>query len=438
MSMIEGISSLWTFRFPRGIGTHYSLACSRVNGEALIAGPGQPLHAGTKSGVFAIDSGGHLVSRTYHDGPLSPFVAFLGKDEEGRLLAHWSGEGPGARINVLSANHLQPVWIRDGFPWTGNGDFIDCDIEGDGREELLFSVGGLHHHVVCADLKTGEEIWRYDDRVTICWGRLAIADIDLDGDLEVVFGTEYGNPDGTSSIVVLSSDGGLKWRDDSIPGDAGSTPTMLADVNGDGLLEILKVEIDLCGRDGHTSSVLCLDAHGSRLYSTPFGGSSIAIADVDGDGSLEGVGLTSGRDGGNHVLSEMVCLDLSTGKRKWTRAVPRVYLSGDPVIASMGDDEGLDTLVTTGMPSGYGRIPGKEPWGSAYMFSPSGKLVWHQEFPDWAGDPLACDIDSDGFLEFMIPSYEGRICAWKTRAACSCDEFPKVNGGPARTGLVGS
>lgn len=435
--MYDGISPLWTFRFPRGIGTHYSPACSRVNGEVLIAGSGQPIDAGVKSGLFVIDSLGHLVQRTTVEGPLSPFVAFLGKYEERRLLAHWSGGGPGARVNVLSARDLKPVWVRDGFPWTGNGDFIDCDIDGDGREELLFSVGGRDHHVVCADLKTGDEIWRYGDRVTICWGRLVVADIDLDGYPEVVFGTEYGNPDGTSSLVVLSSNGDLKWRDDSIRGDAGSTPTMLADVNGDGLLEILKVEIDLCGKDGHTSSVLCLDSLGERIYSTPFGGSSIAIADVDGDGSLEGVGLTSGRDGGNHGLSEIVCLDLSTGKRKWTRTVPRVYLSGDPVIASMSDDEGLDILVTTGMPSGYGRIPGQDPWGSGYVFSPTGKIVWHQEFPDWAGDPLACDIDSDGYLEFIIPSYEGRICAWKTRAPCSCDEFPVANGGPARTGRAG-
>jgi outer membrane protein assembly factor BamB len=434
--MVDQITPYWTYKFPPGTGTHYSLACSRVNGEGLIAAPGQPLSGEEKAGLFVLDSGGHHVYSNSVDGPLSPFLSFLGSNEETRLLAYWSGVGSEALVNVLNASDFRPAWTKSGFPWIGNGDFLDFDVDRDGREELLFSVGGHDNFVSCNDLATGEELWRYDDRVTICWGRLAIGDIDMDGDNEVVFGTEYGNPRGTSSIVVLSSDGQLKWRNDSILGDAGSTPTMLADVNGDGFLEILKVEIDLCGKDGHISSVLCMDALGPEIYSLPFGGSSIAIADVDGDGSLEGLGLTNGRDGGNHDLSEMVCLDLAEGKRKWTTPVPRAYLSGDPVIADITEADGLDTLVSTGMPSGYGRIPGKEPWGSAFVFSADGDIEWRHEFPDWAGDPLACDIDSDGYLEFLIPSYEGRVCAWKTRAECFSEESPKVNGGPTRTGLV--
>jgi outer membrane protein assembly factor BamB len=435
MDLAGDISQFWSYKFPPGVGTHYALACSRVENGTMIAGPGQPLVRGGTSGLFAVDGRGRLLHKSSVAGPISPFVAFLGCEDK-RLLAYWSGEGSKAQVNVVDASKFSTVWIRDGFPWTGNGDFLDLDIDRDGREELLFSVGGEDNYVECADLKTGEELWRYDDRVTICWGRLAIGDIDLDGDPEIVFGTEYGNPDGSSSIVALSSDGRLKWRNDSIMGDAGSTPTMLADVNGDGYLEILKVEIDLCGRDGHVSCVICLDASGSELFSIPFGGSSIAIGDVDGDGYLEGLGLTNGRDGGGHGLSEMVCLDLDRGNRKWSRSVPRVYLSGDPVIADITEGKGLDTLVTTGMPSGYGRIPGEEPWGTAYLFSAFGDLEWQQEFPDWAGDPLVCDIDSDGKLEFVIPSYEGRICAWKTEGACSCDEYSKVNGGPTRTGLV--
>ncbi len=424
---------MWIHRLPAGLGTCYALACARVRRDVLIAVPAQPLRSEATAGMFLLNCQGMLVRRTRDAAKVSPFPAFLRIADEPHL-AYWSGRDPNPALQLVSASDGQPLWRRSGFPWTGNGDFVERDLNGDGREEVIYSVGGPQHWISCADGRTGEEIWRYDDRVTICWGRAAVADIDRDGDEEIVFGTEYGNPDGSSSLIVLSSDGNLKWRYDSIHGDAGSTPTMLVDIDGDGSLEILKVEIDLCGRDGHISTVLCFDAWGNRRYSLKFGGSSMAVADIDGDGILEGLGLTTIRDGGRHNRSEMMCFDLERAALRWRSPVPRVYLSGDPVIANLSESEGLETLVTTGMPSGYGRIPGEEPWGQAYLFSPSGSLVWSQGFPDWAGDPISCDIDGDGLNEFVIPSYEGTVSAWKSKGLGECTEFPKANGGPLRLG----
>lgn len=426
------IEPIWTYTLPTGLGTHYSAACARFGTETTIALPGQPLgEPGGESGIFLLDQNGRLRARSHEVGAISPFSAILDAPE-GPSIAYWAGrEEP--RAKLVRASDCSRIWSRS-HPWTGNGDFLEGDFNHDGREEIIYSVGGLKHYIVCADLATGEELWRYADRVTVCWGRLAAADIDLDGEFEIVFGTEYGNQDGTSSIVALSPDGSVKWRRDDIIGDAGSTPAVLADVNGDGLLEVLKVEIDLCGRDGHISTIVCTDAFGSPLYSLQFGGTSVAVADVDGDGALEALGLTSERDGGAHGRREMVCFDLSEPDHKWVAKVPRAYLSGDPVVADMSGEEGLETLVTTGMPSGYGRIPGRKPWGKVYLFSSSGELVWMEDFPDWACDPLACDLDGDGMNEFLIPSYEGRLCAWKTPGRAKALDFRKANGGPLRLG----
>ncbi len=431
----DWIRPLWTYRMPAGVGTHYATASARVGGRTFIASPGQLL-PGSKAqpGIFVIDSKGGLMYRTQEKGFVSVFPAFIRLGGIIPHLAYWSGKESDWRLKIRRAKDGRLLWQKKGYPWIGNGDFLDLDVNHDGRDELLYSMGGERHWVVCCDARTGEDLWLYDDRVTICWGRMAVADIDRDGANEIVFGTEYGNPDGTSSIIVLSPEGSLKWRYDRIRGDAGSTPAMLADVDGDGCLEVLKVEIDLCGRDGHPSSVMCFDARGSPKYSLPFGGSSIAIADVDGDGVLEGLGLTTARDGGSRNRSEMVCFDLLNATRKWSSPVPRVYLSGDPVVANLTGSDGLETIVTTGMPSGYGRIPGKEPWGEAYVFSPTGELIWRQRFPDWAGDPMACDIDQDGHNEIVIPSYEGRVCAWRTLGRADSGEFTKANGGPLRLG----
>jgi len=432
----SGIEKLWTFRLPSGIGTHYSPVCGLVEGEVLTAVPGQALGKSTsETGLFLVGPGGELLSRTFEKGPLSPFLAILQLDGE-PCIAYWSQDGPGPVAKLLRLPDLHLVWKNPSHPWAGNGDFLNADVNGDGKEEIIFSVGGQDNYVICVDARSGEELWRYEDRVTVCWGRTAVGDIDADGELEIVFGTEYGNPDGTSSLIALSGGGELEWRYDKIRGDAGSTPALLADVDGDGCMEVLKVEIDLCGRDGHISELLCFDAFGKPKYSLKYGGSSVAVGDIDGDGILEGVGLTQARDGGNHHRSEAVCFDLQSPRRKWATKVPRVYLSGDPVIADLSETDGLETLITTGMPSGYGRIPGQEPWGRAYLFSASGDMFWSHDFPDWAGDPLVCDVDGDARNEFMIPSYEGRLCAWKTAGIAMRTPFPVANAGPLRLGCL--
>ncbi len=428
------IREAWTCHLPEGLGTHYSLVCAQLGKRTFLAAPGQTLtDPQQRPGLLVLDGDGNLLTRTAEAGCISPFVAFVRIGNE-LCLAYWAGHQEKPELKVIRPDG-SCVWSKPGYPWIGNGDFLEGDINGDGRLEMVFSVGGLNHFIACVDARTGEELWRYDEGVTVCWGRCAMDDIDGDGEIEVVFGTEYGNDDGSSSIVALSPDGDRKWRLDGIVGDAGSTPTMLADVNGDGKLEVLKVEIDLCGKDGHVSRLMCVDAFGKPIYASKFGGSSVAVADIDEDGLLEGLGLTCGRDGGNHLRREMVCFNLRTGRRKWVSKVPDVYLSGDPVISNLSEDEGLETVVTTGMPSGYGRIPDRSPWGKAYVFSSTGDILWSRDFPDWAGDPIACDLDRDGKTEFVLPSYEGRLCAWETEGVALAREFRKPSGGPHRLGV---
>jgi hypothetical protein len=47
---------------------------------------------------------------------------------------------------------------------------------------------------------------------------------------------------------------------------------------------------------------------------------------------------------------------------------------------------------------------------------------------------MACDIDRDGLTEFVIPSYEGRLCAWRTEGPAISTEFRVASGGAHRLG----
>lgn len=174
-----------------------------------------------------------------------------------------------------------------------------ADINGDGREEILASA----YTRFALDGQTGKTLWQtaYDYRG---WPSLALADIDRDGQKEIVAAQEKG------LVTVYRLDGSLKWqktlyeRDNSgkeLPQDAGEfRGLMLSDLNGDGKLEII------VGRAvPKTRSIWVLDVAGNILPGWPqlpvddgdvtpgyghMGGvynSDLAAYDFNGDGKKE-------------------------------------------------------------------------------------------------------------------------------------------------------
>ncbi|MGH9721864.1 MAG: hypothetical protein ACRD8O_16790, partial [Bryobacteraceae bacterium] len=122
----------------------------------------------------------------------------------------------------------------------------------------------------------------------------ALADIDGDGQPEIVFEVVHYNPDsagGQIGVVVLNKDGSLKWQhvwntvgrvpcrsyvDDSRPA--------IGDMNGDRIADIVVLESEFVVLDGKNGNELVRkpgirNTCSSRAYS--------AIADVDGDGKNE-------------------------------------------------------------------------------------------------------------------------------------------------------
>lgn len=429
MSKACFITPKWTYQMEPSLQATYAPSVGRVGDKIYIACPGSA-HPPDKGGrLYLLDKDGNLLWSIKEKYALSPWVAFVDIYGDGdKQIAYWTKAEDEWQLKVVRAVDGSLVWQRTDSPWTGNGDFIDSDIDGDGVKELIYAVGGIHHWVVCCDATTGEEKWRYSDRVSVCWGRSAIGDIDNDGSLEIVFGTEYANPDSTSSMIALRNDGSLLWRYDKMEGDAGSTPTILADVDNDGYLEILKTEIDLCGQGPvHIARLWCFENDGEVKYKVDFGGRGIAVADIDGDGILEGVGITTGRDGGHNIRPQVICFNLADGSQKWRTPVPRIYLSTDAVIAHLDDDGAPEIIVGTGMPSGYGRIPNQPIWGDIYVINSRGKLIWKTTLPDCVGNPVVCDFDEDGYNEILIACSNGKLYTWDTAGPSSDSEFPLAN-----------
>jgi len=312
---------------------------------------------------------------------------------------------------LLSARDGATIWERSTEgPFGSNRDALCLDLDGDGEREILVGV----HQVLMCLRADGSEKCRYDRGVVICWGSSAVGDINGDGRMEIAIGSEYGNADGSSAMVVLRDDGCELWRRDGIEGDLGSTPAMLADANGDGRLEVLKVELNLCGRGPYPVSRLwCSGGDGNVLWRSDFGGGEAAIGDMDGDGALEAVGITNPRDGGD-VAPAIICFDLRNGARKWERPVRRHWLQSWPAMARLDASGRLCAIVGACNPSGYGHREGDPAYTDLYLLDGAGGILWTHTFPDWALCPLPCDIDGDGANELVVPCGDGRVTCFAT------------------------
>lgn len=333
-----------------------------------------------------------------------------------QFISHRAEERPGL-LRLLARADGRELWRAEtGSVFSGNRDCAVLDLDGDGDLELL---AGYADRLVCYRCRDGAQLWERRERIGICWGRSAIGDLNGDGRNEIVLGSEYANPDQTSSVCALRCDGSLLWEYAGIPGDCGSTPTCIQDVNGDGRPEILKVEIDLeCRGAGPGSRLWCFRADGTLLWRCGLGGKEISIADFDGDGALEALCVTDARDGGKDAVPALRCVDLRQGTLRWSLPLPRFYLAGWPAAARDVDGDGLpEAILPHGNPGGYGRRAGESPWGEILIVRGDGTVLQTLSFPDFVLCPLWFDWDRDGETELLAPCADGTVAVYGRGAA---------------------
>ena len=179
-------------------------------------------------------------------------------------------------LNGISAALLTESWKYTTDNTIGPGSPSLADIDADGKLEVLIGTanflppygagtGGVY--VLKSD---GSLKWKYQTGDMGTYDTPNIADVDGDGRMEIAFVSYAGK------IVVLEDDGTAKWVVDKI---SAGTKSLLADVNGDGKIEVVA---------GAAGMIWCLDATGVELWNRPYiVGTAIGLADVDGDGGSE-------------------------------------------------------------------------------------------------------------------------------------------------------
>ncbi len=331
----------------------------------------------------------------------------------------------GAFVQPARAGGCEPGVATDsappyqqGFPVHTGGNSSEtsaqvADIDGDGDMEVL--IGG------------GQSLRVYNHDGTVATGfpvsvggyasqTAAIADIDEDDEMEIVIAGQR------SQLYVYKSDGSLEtgWPQSLGDDDGASCSPALADLDGDGDLEIaIGTFRDLNGNNGYIPARFYVFHHDGTIYegwpvdsvdhfavaSTP------AIGDLDGDGDLEIV--VGGRD--SHGLWAFNAD--ATIVPGWP-----VHVSGlvesSPTLADIDGDDDLEVFLATTSER-------------VYAFHHDGTAVegWPQSmgYGNQRSSPALGDIDGDGDIEIVCGSAGRKMHAWH-------HDGTRVEGWPQETG----
>jgi hypothetical protein len=288
------------------------------------------------------------------------------------------------------------------------------DLDGDGDFEIVAvdqdAIMYAWHHdgleVRDGDGNPGTDgvFYRFPDRLWWHYQMPAIADIDNDGEDEIVICTQ------DSTLYVLNGDGS------AVPGwpvalaDFGGGGVAVGDLDDDGDLEIVCTV-------KNTSNLQAYSHTGTLLWSrwahmTLFFNPSPALGDLTGDGKLEIVYPASNgklevrrHDG---VLLTGFPIDYSTTS----------YTESSPVLADVSGDGnpdiiiGDETKLIQAFDSGGSPVAG-------FPLSAQGAF---------RGTPTVTDLDGDGDIELVAVSYDRTIYAWDfdrpfAPEACPWPEF---------------
>ncbi|MCH7729264.1 MAG: hypothetical protein IH991_22700 [Planctomycetes bacterium] len=280
---------VWSKKFD---GQQQSLSAFDLNADGefevlySVSGPGR-LYILDKSGTI-------LKSWDSGDWKLGNSPVLLDADRDGILDGYLGTRGK--QLVRLNMNRLLPVQVRGG--WSQCGCHTSAmDVDRDGKWDLFAGSGddggggkGVIHRFDPISLKT---LWSFKTNDNASSADLVLADIDGDGQVEIIKSVDnYGKDDPHDALYAFETDGTLIWK---VAGLSGEDSPNVADLDGDGSVEIVGMTFG--------GEVYCLDGRGRFLwrkdlrpeidndahtYMTPI------ICDLNGDRKLEILALTSG------------------------------------------------------------------------------------------------------------------------------------------------
>lgn len=326
--------------------------------------PAGHLHviAGDGSGSFRID--------TPIDAAINPALGDLDGDGVAELVA-LQAAAPNSPY-AISDRRLVAFSASGELLWTGQhwqasrggGAIAIADLDGDGSPEIL-----APEYVATAD---GEVAWLIPNP-PLAYSMPVAVDLDLDGELEVLFGGS-----------AYSADGALLFTVATLPQNRGSVA--VANFDDDPYPELYVQFEGAHGIFEHDGSFKT-ECPTAMVDLVGVGGYPVAIHDLDGDGHAE---LLFGLQDSFHVLS--VEADLCS--LRWSRKVDTNLGSSSGTVFDLLGDGRAEAVYAD-----RSRVQ---------LFSSTGELLFvtPRSARESIANPIVADVDGDGAAEIVIASSE--------------------------------
>lgn len=276
-------------------------------------------------------------------------------------VIQWQFNGPSASPSTNQA------WVQ---PVIGNLDDDNGDgvVDEDDVPEVVLSMWGGTDYIVAIDGATGTEKWSY--RNGSSRGNLAIADVDADGEPEVIGASTSGY------TIAIDGAGTLEWTSTEMATALGYYMITVADLDEDGEPEVINNNIVMAGSDGTTLWEMTADR-----TNCPY--------------TIAGVGDVDQADGDQEVLWCGKLYD-SDGDELWDSGQRGNYGMWPVLLQADADDEA--EIGWAGQAWSLWEDDGTNIYTVNYSSS--------QKHP---GPPCAGDFDGDDIAEVAFPSYQNFV-----------------------------
>jgi len=248
----------------------------------------------------------------------------------------------------------QLVWSYDlgpRFKWLSSTTIpVAYDINGDGKMEILVAAqrstsGGAIYSKFCCIDNRGKLVWEKDDFISPCITPV-VADLNKDGSPEIIVGGCVGTIGQIPlyNLYCMNKNGEVIKKLYADPASERAyifTSPALADINADGKLEILFIELSYhAGAEKWTLYCLNKDFEAVWKYELPSPAgscvtSAMAVADLDNNGTLETV-FWAGKT--------LYCVD-NKGVLKWRKGIDNYECYNSPAIADVNKDGSQEILI---------------------------------------------------------------------------------------------
>ena len=379
------------------------------------------------------------------------------------LVALLLGRGGVPRRTSTRAAPLQAIqapalkWQHGGCysSWCETGWYSSpavADLDGDGTMEVI----GAAYTLFVLNGEDGTLQWSVNPAGSRVWPGVVVADVDEDGDLEIVTAA------GGGYVHLFDHTGVTVWSQH--PANNEFRSLAVADLEGDGNMEIVvgqarldKVNTWVLERTGSIRPgwpQLSGEGSAAGLYND-----NIGLGDLDGDGLLElvipsdTITISAYEPDGSHLSAHEMYhghpghdmdywgevpayVDLVYETRGWgpcyTQSTARANFANGPADIVDVNGDGVAEVVVIGDVHDCNTSPYTDLYNAPYILN-ADRTRFNADGFDWTTppthtgspviqnynviesvqpNPVTVDLDGDGNLEILYPSYDGRMHAF--------------------------